>query len=88
MRQVSATFQDLVSSIGGLIKALVIRAFNLVGERDTPPKDYLSRRPCPACGGRMVYHPTRWSSLTGKYLRICQGCGCADPRPIKMVRQI
>jgi len=54
----------------------------------TPHTGYSSRRPCPGCGGTMAYQPTRWCTLTGRYLRSCKNCGCADSSPVKMVRQM
>jgi len=52
------------------------------------PKNYPSRRPCPSCGGSMIYLGSGWSALTGRYSRTCQDCGYADPQKVKMVRQI
>jgi predicted RNA-binding Zn-ribbon protein involved in translation (DUF1610 family) len=51
-------------------------------------KNYPSRRPCPSCGGPMIYLGSSFSALTGRYSRTCQDCGYADPHKVKMVRQI
>lgn len=52
------------------------------------PKTYPSRRPCPSCGGAMIYQGSGLSALTGKYSRTCQDCGYTDPHKVKLVRQI
>jgi len=51
-------------------------------------KNYPSRRPCPSCGGAMIYLGSSLSALTGRYSRTCQDCGHTDPRKVKMVRQL
>src|SRR5690348_2111349 len=58
-------------------------------ERNTIlPEALSSRRPCPACGGAMLYEPKPWSAMTGKYLRRCECCDYADARAVKIVQQI
>jgi predicted RNA-binding Zn-ribbon protein involved in translation (DUF1610 family) len=51
-------------------------------------KTYPSQRPCPTCGGTMVYRGSGLSAFTGKYSRTCQECGYTDPHKVTLVRQI
>lgn len=60
----------------------------LAGKLRSDSKAYRSRRPCPSCGGPMIYLGSALGILTGKYSRTCENCGYADPHKVKMVRQI
>ena len=88
MREALAASHSIAAQGIKRLRALSTGTFGALMTRATLSKDYSSRRPCPECGGTMAYHPMRWSALTGRYLRACQSCGYADPRPVKMVRQI
>ena len=35
----------------------------------------------------MIYHPMRWSVLTGRHLRACQSCDHTDARPARRGRE-
>jgi predicted RNA-binding Zn-ribbon protein involved in translation (DUF1610 family) len=54
----------------------------------TEPKGLASHRPCPACGGQMTYKASGWINRGNKYLRVCPGCGYADPRRVKLSKRI
>jgi predicted RNA-binding Zn-ribbon protein involved in translation (DUF1610 family) len=60
----------------------------IAGKLRCDSKAYRSSRPCPSCGGAMIYLGSALSILTGKYSRTCESCGYADAHKVKMVRQI
>jgi len=71
------------------LKRLAGQAMDAIASKlRSDAKNYPSRRPCPSCGGPMIYLGSSFSALTGRYSRTCQDCGYADPSKVKMVRQI